>query len=312
MQTIELTVKNLDDAATTAAEQLGVSPDQVKITVLEESKKLFGKVSYKIKAEAKSAPAPKAAKAVVSTEAPAVVETPKAAEPAPVAASTDGPRKKLGAKKPAAAAEEAPVVAAPVEAVAPKGKAPRVGAKSKAAAPVEAVAADATPAVEAAPEEDAGPEVVATKEDAAKLEAILNILAHKSGLEAEIVVGELQGKYINLSIDGKEAGYLVGKNGEVLNSLQYLINLVAKQQLANGVRVTLDGNDYRKKRAEALTNLASKIAEKVRERGEEAVLEALPAFERRVIHKALQEIEGVTTYSEGEEPDRRVVIAPLD
>ena len=137
-------------------------------------------------------------------------------------------------------------------------------------------------------------------------------MAHKSGLEAEIVVGELQGKYINLSIDGKEAGYLVGKNGEVLNSLQYLINLVAKQQLANGVRVTLDGNDYRKKRAEALTNLASKIAEKVRERGEEAVLEALPAFERRVIHKALQEIEGVTTYSEGEEPDRRVVIAPLD
>ncbi len=313
MQTIELTVKNLDDAATTAAEQLGVSPDQVKITVLEESKKLFGKVTYKVKAEAKSAPAPKAAKAVVATSAPAVVETPKAAEPAPVAASTEGPRKKLGAKKPAvAAAVEAPVVEAPVEAAAPKGKAPRAGAKSKVAAPVEVAATDSAPAVEAAPEEDAGPEVVATKEDAAKLEAILNTLAHKSGLEAEIVVGELQGKYINLSIDGKEAGYLVGKNGEVLNSLQYLINLVAKQQLANGVRVTLDGNDYRKKRAEALTNLASKIAEKVRERGEEAVLEALPAFERRVIHKALQEIEGVTTYSEGEEPDRRVVIAPLD
>ncbi len=312
MQTIELTVKNLDDAAATAAEQLGVSPDQVKITVLEESKKLFGKVSYKIKAEAKSAPAPKATKAVVATEAPAAVETPKAETPAPTAVSIDGPRKKLGAKKPAAAATEAPaVVEAPVEAAAPKGKAPRAGAKSKVAA-IEAAPADATPVAEAAPEEDAGPEVVATKEDAAKLEAILNTLAHKSGLEAEIVVGELQGKYINLSIDGKEAGYLVGKNGEVLNSLQYLINLVAKQQLANGVRVTLDGNDYRKKRAEALTNLASKIAEKVRERGEEAVLEALPAFERRVIHKALQEIEGVTTYSEGEEPDRRVVIAPLD
>ena len=125
-------------------------------------------------------------------------------------------------------------------------------------------------------------------------------------------MGELQGKYINLSIDGKEAGYLVGKNGEVLNSLQYLINLIAKQQLGNGVRVTLDGNDYRKKRAESLTALAEKIADKVKERGEEAVLEALPAFERRVIHKALQEIEGVTTYSEGEEPDRRVVIAPID
>lgn len=308
MQTIELTVKNLDDAAATAAEQLGVSPDQVKITVLEESKKLFGKVTYKVKAETKAGAAPKAAKAVVATEAP----TPAPAAPvAAPAASTEAPRKKLGAKKEA----PAPAAAAPTEApavteAAPKAKTSRVGAKAKAAAPVEATT-EAAPAAEA-PEEDAGPEVVATKEDAAKLEAILNTLAHKSGLEAEIVVGELQGKYINLSIDGKEAGFLVGKNGEVLNSLQYLINLVAKQQLANGVRVTLDGNDYRKKRAEALTNLASKIAEKVKERGEEAVLEALPAFERRVIHKALQEIEGVTTYSEGEEPDRRVVIAPID
>ena len=307
MQTIELTVKNLDDAATTAAEQLGVSPDQVKITVLEESKKLFGKVTYKVKAEAKVA---KATKAVVTTESPAPVAAP-APKPAPTVAvaPAEAPRKKLGAKKDA----PAPVAAAPVEVAAeaaPKAKTSRVGAKAKAAAPVEA-AAEAAPAAETH-EEDAGPEVVATKEDAAKLEAILNVLAHKSGLEAEIVVGELQGKYINLSIDGKEAGFLVGKNGEVLNSLQYLINLVAKQQLANGVRVTLDGNDYRKKRAEALTNLASKIAEKVKERGEEAVLEALPAFERRVIHKALQEIEGVTTYSEGEEPDRRVVIAPID
>jgi spoIIIJ-associated protein len=261
-----------------------------------------------VKAEAKSAPAPKAAKAVVATEAPAAAPAP-AAKAEPVAATTEAPRKKLGAKKPAA--EETPVAAAPVEAAAPKGRAAKAPAKSKTAAPAEATA-EAAPNGEAAPEEDAGPEVVATKEDAAKLEAILNTLAHKSGLEAEIVVGELQGKYINLSIDGKEAGFLVGKNGEVLNSLQYLINLVAKQQLANGVRVTLDGNDYRKKRAEALTNLASKIAEKVKERGEEAVLEALPAFERRVIHKALQEIEGVTTYSEGEEPDRRVVIAPID
>lgn len=305
MQSIELTVKNLDDAAATAAEQLGVSPDQVKITVLEESKKLFGKVSYKVKAETKGTA--KAAKAVVEA-APA----PAAAAPAAAAAS-EAPRKKLGAKKAAAepAVETAPVVEeAPAV---PKAKAAKT-TRAKAEKPAEApAAAEATeiPAAEAS-EEDAGPEVVASEEDASKLSDILKTLAKKSGLDAEIKVGELQGKYINLSIDGREAGFLVGKNGEVLNSLQYLINLVAKQQLANGVRVTLDGNDYRKRRAESLTNLANKIAEKVKERGEEAVLEALPAFERRVIHKALQEIEGVTTYSEGEEPDRRVVIAPID
>lgn len=291
MPSIELTVKNLDEAAATAAEQLGVSADQVKITVIEESKKLFGKVSYKVKAEAPDAP---------SAAAPA----------APAEEKKKAPAKAKKAE--AAPAEEAPAAPAAEEkkAAAPK----KLGAKKKteeapAAAP-EAPAADAAPAAEQ--EEDAGPEIAATPEDAAKLGDILELLAKQSGLEAEIVVGELQGKYINLSIDGKEAGYLVGKNGEVLNSLQYLINLIAKQQLGNGVRVTLDGNDYRKKRAESLTALAEKIADKVKERGEEAVLEALPAFERRVIHKALQEIEGVTTYSEGEEPDRRVVIAPID
>ena len=289
MPSIELTVKNLDEAAATAAEQLGVSADQVKITVIEESKKLFGKVSYKVKAEAPDTAAPAAEKKTAKAPAKA-----KKAEAAP--------------------AEEAPAAPAAEEkkAAAPK----KLGAKKKADEAPAAPAAEA-PATEAAPaaaeqEEETGPEISATPEDAAKLGEILELLAQKSGLDAEIVVGELQGKYINLSIDGKEAGYLVGKNGEVLNSLQYLINLVAKQQLGNGVRVTLDGNDYRKKRAESLTALAEKIADKVKERGEEAVLEALPAFERRVIHKALQEIEGVTTYSEGEEPDRRVVIAPID
>ena len=293
MPSIELTVKNLDEAAATAAEQLGVSADQVKITVIEESKKLFGKVSYKVKAEAPDAPAAAAPAAPAEEKKKAPAKAKKAEAPpaeeaaAPVAEEKKAAApKKLGAKK---KTEEAP---APAAAEAP--------ATEEAAAPA------------AEQEEDNGPEIAATPEDAAKLGDILELLAKQSGLEAEIVVGELQGKYINLSIDGKEAGYLVGKNGEVLNSLQYLINLIAKQQLGNGVRVTLDGNDYRKKRAESLTALAEKIADKVKERGEEAVLEALPAFERRVIHKALQEIEGVTTYSEGEEPDRRVVIAPID
>ncbi|HLO97382.1 MAG TPA: RNA-binding cell elongation regulator Jag/EloR [Fimbriimonas sp.] len=302
MQSIELTVKSLEEAPTVAAEQLGVSPKDIKITVLEESKKLFGKVSYKVRAEStvveKPAPAAK----------PAAAKAAPAASAAP-AAEASAPRKKLGAKKVAEEVAETPVVE---EAAKPA----RTAKPARAAKPAKTEATPAAAEGEAAPaaetEEDNGPEVVATQEDADKLGGILKTLAKKSGLDAQIEVGELQGKYINLSIDGREASFLVGKNGEVLNSLQYLINLIAKQQLSNGVRVTLDGNDYRKKRAEALTNLATKIAEKVIERGEEAVLEALPAFERRVIHKALQEIPGVATYSEGEEPDRRVVIAPAD
>jgi hypothetical protein len=90
-------------------------------------------------------------------------------------------------------------------------------------------------------------------------------------------------------------------------------DLAKKQNLEAldaGIRATLDGNDYRRRREEALTQLASKIAAQVLDRGEEAVLDALPAFERRIVHKALSEIDGVTTYSEGEEPNRRVVIVP--
>jgi spoIIIJ-associated protein len=306
MQSIELTVKSLDDAAKTAAEQLGVSADQVTITVIEESKKLFGKVSYKVRAEAPDAP-----KAEVKEEAPKSKPAAKVAAPKVEATeeATPAPRKKLGAKKEEAAAE-APATEAVVTPAAKPSRATKAKPAEKVAAVESGAEGDAP--VEAVAEEEAGPEVIATQEDADKLSEILAHLIEASGVDAQLHVGEIQGKYINLAIDGKEAGYFIGKSGEVLNSLQYLINLVAKQQLSNGVRVTLDGNDYRKKRADALTNLAVKISEKVIERGEEAVLEALPAFERRVIHKALQEIEGIITYSEGEEPDRRVVIAPAD
>lgn len=294
MQSIELNVKSIEDAKVEAAERFGVSPEDITVTVLEESKKLFGKVSYKVKAEtAKSAPVAEEA----NTEPKKVTKAESEAKPA---------AKKLGSKKKEETPAEAPSEVAVEEA---KPVAKKLG-KKKETTPVAEATAEA-PVVESGDESNE-PEIVATEEDAKKLADILAVLSTKTGLLAEIQVGELQGKYINLSIDGKEAGFLVGKNGEVLNSLQYLINLIVKQQMGNGVRVTLDGNDYRKRRAEALTNLAVKIAEKVIERGEEAVLEALPAFERRVIHKVLQEIEGVTTYSEGEEPDRRVVIAPLD
>jgi spoIIIJ-associated protein len=294
MQSIELNVKSIEDAKVEAAERFGVSPEDITVTVLEESKKLFGKVSYKVKAEtAKVAPVAEEA----NTEPKKVTKAESEAKPA---------AKKLGSKKKEEAPAEASAEVAVEEA---KPVAKKLGKKKETSPAAEATTE--APVVESGDESNE-PEIVATEEDAKKLADILAVLSKKTGLLAEIQVGELQGKYINLSIDGKEAGFLVGKNGEVLNSLQYLINLIVKQQMGNGVRVTLDGNDYRKRRAEALTNLAVKIAEKVIERGEEAVLEALPAFERRVIHKVLQEIEGVTTYSEGEEPDRRVVIAPLD
>lgn len=178
-----------------------------------------------------------------------------------------------------------------------RGKAKAVEPEAKAEAKEEAPAAN---------------EPVATTEDADRFVALLNDLMDRAELDVAVQSTEVAGKYVNVRLDGKDAGYLVGKHGEVLNSLQYLINIVATQQWGNGVRTVLDGNDFRSRREKQLTELAQKIAAAVIERGEEAVLDALPAFERRLVHKALADMGGVTTYSEGEEPNRRVVIAPAD
>ena len=161
-----------------------------------------------------------------------------------------------------------------------------------------------------ATEESSESEVVATQEDADNLKAILDEVLELGDLDAEIEVTEIHGRYVNMTLDGRDVSYLVGRRGEVINALQYLLNVISTRKMQNGVRVVLEGNDYRKKRQDVLTELATQIAEEVAKRGEEAVLDALPAFERRVVHKALSEFPGVVTYSEGEEPNRRVVIAP--
>lgn len=286
MQSIELTAKTAEEAKTIAAEKLGVSPDQIEINVLETVRGLFGKSTLRVKATTiETAP-----------EAPA-----KAAKPAAKVAPAKAEKPSRAKAKPAAEPEPEPVaeVAPEPEAKPAKAKPERRGREPKA----EVAVAEGEPAAE---------EAVASQEDAEALLAHLHGWLAAGDLEVSARVKEVAGKYVTLEIDGKDLGHLVGKHGEVLNALQYLMNISAGRRLGNGVRCTLDGDDYRTRREEKLTALATKIANQVKERGEEAVLDALPAFERRIVHKALSVLEGVTTYSEGEEPNRRVVIAPLD
>lgn len=186
-------------------------------------------------------------------------------------------------------------------------------------APASAEASFAAEETDQAPEpEDAGdapeaePEIVATEEDAEAFAGVVRELLATAGFRATVKLKSLTGKYVNLEIEGPDTNHLIGKHGEVLNNLQYLLNTICSRKFQTGVRATLDANNYRQRRESALRQLAIRIAEEVRKRGQEAVLEALPAFERRVVHKALEHEPGVTTYSEGEEPDRRVVIAPAD
>lgn len=288
MQTVEITAKSVAEATAAAAEKLGVAPEQVTITVLEEAKGLFGRSTVRVRAEAgspdveaepaKPAKAPKAAKKVAEPVAepstPAVVES--VATPEPVAAEPEAPKKSRGGR-----------------------------GKSKPEAPVqtEAVAEVTKEAVE---------EIVASAADAEQIVEMIREILESAKLNVNVKVGEVSGRYVSVVLDGKDAAFLVGKHGEVLNAMQYLVNIMAGRKFNNGVRATLDCNDYRRRREEALTGLATKIASEVKQRHEEAVLDALPAFERRIVHKALSEIEGVTTYSEGEEPNRRVVIAPAE
>jgi spoIIIJ-associated protein len=278
MQAIEVTAKSLDEAKKSAAIKLGVDVGSVEVSVLEETKGLFGKTTVRVRASVIEKPAPVA----VAAPAPAaIVEAPASAH---VAEAAEAPAAKPAPKR---------------------TRSPRAPKEPK---PAAEPSTDEHVAV-AAPAEEAE-EVKATQEDAEKLAALLREIVASADLEVTVEATEVSGRYVNLQLDGKDVAHLVGKHGEVLNALQYLVNIIGNRRIANGVRATLDGNDYRKRREDTLTSLAQNIADQVKKRGEEAVLDALPAFERRIVHKALSTVTGITTYSEGEEPNRRVVIAP--
>jgi spoIIIJ-associated protein len=273
METIEVVASSVEEAIERAAVQLGVEASAVKSEVIDQTKGLFGKpgkVTVKAWAEKVEAPKPKAPPKVVET---VPVEEAVVAEEV----AEEKPKRRTRVKK--EEAEEAPK--AEVEA---SGDAPE--------------------------EKGEQADVVASEEDAEKLLGVLKSLLAAGDMSAEATISRLNGRYVHIDIDGKDVGFLIGRRGEVLNSIQYLMNVISARHLNNGVRVVVEGDNYRERRAEALSEMAQRIAAQVVERGEEAVLDALPAFERRVIHQALVDFEGISTYSEGEEPDRCVVIAP--
>lgn len=128
-------------------------------------------------------------------------------------------------------------------------------------------------------------------------------------LVIEIKIKEI-GNDLFVNLFGKNIGLLIGYRGETLDSLQYLVNLVANKNHADGKykRVILDTENYRAKREETLKRLALKISKRVKEEKSPFKLEPMNPYERRVIHSALQNDKYVRTYSEGEEPHRRVVV----
>ena len=117
---------------------------------------------------------------------------------------------------------------------------------------------------------------------------------------------------MDIELSGEEMGVLIGKRGQTLDSLQYLVSLVVNKYSDEYVRVKIDTENYRERRKETLENLARNIAYKVKRTRKTVSLEPMNPYERRVIHSALQNDRYVTTHSEGEEPYRRVVVTLKD
>lgn len=135
----------------------------------------------------------------------------------------------------------------------------------------------------------------------------LKSLLVKMNISAEIEAEQVED---NLSINmiGTDMAILIGKRGQTLDSLQYLVSLVVNKDRDDYIRVVLDTENYRMKRKETLENLAGKLAFKVKKSRKNVILEPMNPYERRIIHSALQNNPYVSTKSEGDEPFRKVVI----
>lgn len=127
----------------------------------------------------------------------------------------------------------------------------------------------------------------------------------------EVSISAKSGKEsLDVEMEGARMGLVIGKHGDTLDALQYLTSLVVNRDSDDRVRVILDTENYREKRQAALLALSSRLADKVSRTGKKHTLEPMNPYERRIIHSSLQGNEDVTTFSIGEEPYRKVVIAP--
>jgi spoIIIJ-associated protein len=140
-------------------------------------------------------------------------------------------------------------------------------------------------------------------------------------LDAEVKVLDEQDKEIKMEIVGQNLGSLIGYHGEILDSLQYLTYLAVNKgdsgededtgdrKKSRAIKISIDIENYREKREETLKGLARKMAERVQKYGRSVTLEPMNAYERRIIHATIQDIEGIVTHSIGQDNERKIIIS---
>jgi spoIIIJ-associated protein len=158
-----------------------------------------------------------------------------------------------------------------------------------------------------ADDEDADDEEL---EPAEALEELLEEIADGLGLDVEVDVQEGDG-VLKGSLRGEDVGLLIGRRGQTIDAVQHLAQRIVFREGPSPVRVVIDADGYRERRAESLRADAEQAAEQARRSGQPVKLDPMGAAERRIVHEYLRERGGVETHSEGDEPERRLVVSPL-
>lgn len=144
----------------------------------------------------------------------------------------------------------------------------------------------------------------------ARVLAFAEGFAAASGLEVTARLVRDDAESVLVAFEGEDARFLIGRGGQVLDAIQLLALNATGGPSRGRLHVTFDSDGYRQRREKVLTDLALELADQVAASGQEAVLDPLPPLERRIVHRVLTERTDIQTYSEGEEPDRYIVIAP--
>jgi len=297
-KTLVASGKTIDLAIESALSQLGLDRDSVSVQVLQQAKSGFLGFGAQ------------PAKVQVTYEAPdPVPEAPK------VALSSASRKAKPAAPKPA------PAKAEPVKPVEPRAEAPK-------AEPVKEAKPEAPkaqrpqqpkapreqrrepreprePKAPAAPKEYAPVEPGSVEE---KIEVFLKGLLEHMDSKAVPHCWKEEGNAYQVELVGEDLGYLIGRRGDTLDAIQHLCNYAVNREVEGHIRVNVDAESYRQKREESLRRYARKKAQQVLKARRRTTLEPMNAYERHVIHAALQDMENITTHSTGVEPNRCVVI----
>ena len=307
MKTYESSARTIEEAISAGLEALGASISDVTVDIIDEGSKglfgLFGSRLAKVRLTVneqeedllaslmEDKPAKKPAKKSAEKKAEPKQEKPKAEKP-------------VEEKKPAAEKKAEPK--------APKQPKPKAEKVEKAEKP----AAEKKPLPPKAPAKPLEKPVVTMLENdqveadsaAGKAQAFLKELTHLMGVEVDVAVGNDAEGNVFVKMTGDTLGILIGRRGETLDALQYLTSLKINRGQEGYTRVTLDTENYRAKREDTLIRLANRMANRAVKTGRKVSLEPMNPYERRIIHSALQANEAVDTHSEGDEPNRHVVI----